>query len=356
MSRFAVALRWMLVSRRVQVRIVTQQRQATTHDDIPVTPQMRAEVAPPAGYRCLLDSQPDTWAPRDWRPEGVPAAGDCIVNPSLRFSESGELQGERAAFSAAVSTDQPTAWVSDAASRVLAPFALSPGLASQVRALEPGAPLPSSLPPEVLARLHSAGIVGDLTGMRRQRDQWLARIDQATLEFHEGYAALGQLLHPFTLAAARVYFRRLIRQRRAHLGDGQSPRRWIVHNEPVARFFHHQFTPIVAKVAGVEVKPSYVYFSCYDGGADLEWHTDRKQCEFSLSMLLDYSPRPAAESPWPLLLHTSSGRIAVHQRIGESLAYRGGEIPHARERLPLGHASMHLFLHYVPIHFEGELD
>jgi hypothetical protein len=72
-------------------------------------------------------------------------------------------------------------------------------------------------------------------------------------------------------------------------------------------------------------------------------------------MLLDYSPPPAQQSPWPLLLETPRGRVAIHQRIGEALAYRGCDIPHARERLQVGHASMHLFLHYVPLQFSGEL-
>lgn len=296
------------------------------------------------------------WVPRELRTVSTAAPDDWVVNPSLRVLGPGQPRDDVVGFSDVVSPDQPTAWVKDPASEVLAPFALSAELASLLGSLEPGTPLPTSLSPRTVALLHSARIIGDAADMRRRRDDWLWRIDRAALQFREGYAALGQLLHPFTLGAARVYFRRLVRQRRAHFGDGQSARRWIVHNEPVARFFHHQLTPIVARVAGVEIKPSYVYFSCYEGGADLEWHTDRKQCEFSLSMLLDYSPAPAAESPWPLLLDTPHGRVAIHQRIGESLAYRGGEIPHARERLPPDHASMHLFLHYVPKSFEGELD
>jgi hypothetical protein len=317
-------------------------------------PAVRVEAAPPAGFRCLLDAQPDTWVPRELRAAPRVARAGWIVNPSLRFSQTG-FHDDGAAFSEAVSSPTPTAWVADPVSGLLAPFAVGTPLASLLAQLEPGALLASGLRDDTASLLHSAGIVYDPQDLEQDRAHWRARLDKASRQFREGYAALGSLLHPYTLGAARVYFRRLIRQRRARLGDGQSEWRWVVHGEPVAKFFHHQLTPIVALVAGVELKPSYVYFACYEGGADLEWHTDREQCEISLSMLLDYSPRPAQESPWPLLLLPRGGRVAIHQRIGESLAYRGREIPHARERLPAGHASMHLFLHYVPAHFSGEL-
>jgi hypothetical protein len=314
----------------------------------------RFEAAPPPGYRCLLDAQPDTWVPLELHAAPRAARGDWIVNPSLHFSQSGEPDGNPA-FCDALMTRAPTAWVTDPITGLLAPFAVSASLASLVAQLEPGAPLAQSVPDASVSLLHAAGIVFDPTDVQRKRSQWQACLETAARQFRDGYAALGNLLHPFVLGAARVYFRRLIRQGGARLGDDQSERRWVAHNEPVARFFHHQLTPVVAAVAGVELKPSYVYFSCYEGGADLEWHTDRGQCEVSLSMLLDYSPQPTLQAPWPLLLLTSSGRIAIHQRIGEALAYRGRDLPHAREPLTAGHCSMHLFLHYVPAEFSGEL-
>jgi hypothetical protein len=319
-------------------------------------PAVRIERAPPAGYVCSLDAQPDVWVPRELRAAPAATRGEWIVNPSLRFSETGEFRGG-AAFSEAVSppVPAPTAWIADPVTGLLAPYAASAPLASLLAQLEPGEPLAHSVPDALAALLYSAGIVHDPEVVERERAQWRARLDAATHQFREGHARLPNSLHPHTLGAARVYFRRLIRQRGARLGDGQTPWRWVVHNEPVARFFHHQLTPIVAAIAGLELKPSYVYFACYEGGADLEWHTDREQCEISLSMLIDYSPRPAQESPWPLLLLTPRGRIAIHQRIGEALVYRGRDLPHAREHLPAGHASMHFFLHYVPAQFDGDL-
>jgi len=318
-------------------------------------PGVRFEAAPSHGFRCLLDVQPDTWVPRELRTAPADPPGDCCVNPDLRYTPGG-FPGDAVPHADAVSTAEPTAWVGDPVSGVLTPYALGPELAASIAALEPGSPLARSLPADTVSLLRSAGILLERDSLPQQRGEWQARVAHAAREFRDGYASLGSLLHPFALGAARVYFRRLIRQRRASFGDGQSAWRWFVHNEPVARFFHHQLTPIVAAVAGVALKPSYVYFCCYESGANLKWHTDREQCEISLSMLLDYSPQPASAAPWPLVLQTRRGRVAIHQRLGETLAYRGGEIPHARDRLPAGHVSMHLFFHYVALPFSGVLD
>ena len=62
---------------------------------------------------------------------------------------------------------------------------------------------------------------------------------------------------------------------------------------------------MVAQIAGVAVKPSYAYVSCYQGGADLPMHTDRVQCEYSITLLIDHSPEPTGRSPWPLFLDAS---------------------------------------------------
>src|SRR5436190_6102672 len=164
------------------------------------------------------------------------------------------------------------------------------------------------------------------------------------------------LIHPFHLAALRRYYRQLIRTRQISLGDEQSPRRYAAHNESVARFFHHQLTSSVAAIAGEPVNPSYVYVGSYQSGAELEKHTDREQCEFSISLCLDYWPEPQNETPWPLKLQTDSGEVAVFQGIGDGLVYRGPEVPHWRDRLPDGHTSTSIFFHYVAADFAGPLD
>ncbi|HKU24427.1 MAG TPA: hypothetical protein VJQ54_03090, partial [Candidatus Sulfotelmatobacter sp.] len=128
------------------------------------------------------------------------------------------------------------------------------------------------------------------------------------------------------------------------------------HNEPVARFFHHQLTSIFSQVTGTELKPSYVYLASYLSGADLKKHTDREQCDYSITFCLDFSPEPELATSWPICLQTSSGTVKVYQALGDGLAYRGTQIPHFRTALRQGCTSTSIFFHYVREDFAGSLD
>jgi hypothetical protein len=191
----------------------------------------------------------------------------------------------------------------------------------------------------------------------RELETWQKKQLWSSSQFEErGFVPIAGLLHPFHLSALRRYYRHLLRSGGLRFGDSQSGRRYVAHNEAVARFFHHQLTGTVSAIVGREVKPSYVYVASYQEGADLEKHTDREQCEFSISYCLDFSPEPCDETSWPLLLHTDRGTVRVFQRIGDGLIYRGTQVPHSRERLGQGHTSTSIFFHYVSSDFSGSLD
>ncbi len=172
----------------------------------------------------------------------------------------------------------------------------------------------------------------------------------------KGYLPLGNLIHPFNLAALRRYYRYAIRRGAIRLGDEQSSRRYVAHNEKVARFFHHQIANAVSAIAGEAVKPSYVYLASYLSGAELKKHTDRQQCEFSVTLCLDFSPEPELATSWPIRLDTSEGTVTVYQALGDGLVYRGTRVPHFRDVLGAGNTSTSIFFHYVSSDFSGPLD
>ena len=182
-------------------------------------------------------------------------------------------------------------------------------------------------------------------------------VEKAGPLFREkGYAPVADLIHPFHLAALRRYYRYLIRTGAIRLGDRQSPRRYAAYNEPVARFFHQDIAAKLSAVAGQPLKPSYVYLASYLSGAALRKHTDREQCEFSVTLCLDFSPEPALETPWPIRLGTPGGTVTVYQALGDALAYRGTRVPHYRDALGEGQTSTSIFFHYVAEDFAGSLD
>jgi hypothetical protein len=225
-----------------------------------------------------------------------------------------------------------------------------------VRQLRIDEPIPVSVPAWARSILESAGILASAESIaqRAEREQSLEKA--AELFRKKGYAVLRGLIHPFHIAALRRYYRYRIRTGTIPLGDGQSSRRYAAYNDPVARFFHQQIALSLSLVAGEPVKPSYVYLASYLSGAGLKKHVDREQCEFSITLCLDFSPEPDLASPWPIRLDTAAGTVTVYQALGDGLAYRGTRLPHYRSKLGKGQTSTSIFFHYVAADFAGSLD
>src|SRR5271170_847040 len=170
------------------------------------------------------------------------------------------------------------AWVRDQATGSLQPFWLGPEIAALVSQLGAGEVLPDSVSRDVRSLLAVAGIFTPIHAAEDRLAQWAKVVRKGNQQFRErGYAPLRSLIHPFNLAALRRYYRRAIRQGAIRLGDEQSSRRYVAHNESVARFFHYQITNAVSAIVGEPIKPSYVYFASYLSCAELRKHTDRQQ-------------------------------------------------------------------------------
>ena len=323
--------------------------------------QAYASAFPPDRFYCILDELPLHLIPQ-CRIGSELDGGDrepLFLNPDCIICDDGELPEALASqrkLLSAFALQASMVWVPDASGGLL-PFWLGPRIEDFVRGLRVGEPVPRDLHSKTLSFLHRAGILlseGDRARTMRRRNEAVARAAEAFRK--RGYAPLANLIHPFHVAVLRRYYRYLIRSGAIRLGDGQSPRRYVAHNEPVARFFHHQICATLSAVARQPLQPSYVYFASYLSGAELKKHTDREQCEFSLTLCLDFSPEPARETPWPIRLDAPSGTTTVYQAIGDGLAYRGTRLPHYRDALGEGQTSTSIFFHYVRADFAGSLD
>jgi hypothetical protein len=325
-----------------------------------------AATFPPGLFYCLLDELPLHLLPRrvfkslqvhDGQ-QPLYLNPDCILCAGEQLPE--ELASRKELLSG-FALQGTIAWVRNPATGKLLPFWLGPQLSGVAQCLRPHEPAPSSLPNGARWLLAGAGIL-----IPEDRSRYVelhkdlrreGKVAKASSMFREkGYAPLGDLIHPFHVAGLRRYYRYLIRSGSVELGDGQSPRRYVAYNEPVARFFHHDIAATLSAVAGEALKPSYVYMASYLSGALLKKHTDREQCEFSVTLCVDFSPEPALETPWPIRLDTSTGAVTVYQALGDGLAYRGTRLPHYRDALGDGQTSTSIFFHYVAADFSGSLD
>ncbi len=308
-------------------------------------------------YHCLLDEQPYYLTPSHLLDDRE-LLGPTLVNPTCWFSWHGDLPNHMA--SRVDSTDQfcpgDVAWVEDPATLAIWPFWVGEEYFGYLSRMVPGTELEENLPEHVHWVLTQANILVQPNYVARRRLDWHNQARSYAGQFERGYVPIPGLIPPFHVGALRRYYRHRTRNGYFLVGDEQVRRRFAAHNEPVARFVHHQLTSAFSDISGKVLKPSYAYFVSYLSGADLEEHVDRKQCDYSITACIDASPEPRSASPWPIKLSVDGESISVYQSLGDALIYRGCAIAHSRDRLPNGYTSASLLLHYVDESFDGPLD
>jgi len=324
--------------------------------------QTHSATLPPGQFHCLLDELPLHLIPQrqlEYTRQNL-SEQQLFLNPQCSVLPPGQVPAEleqHRHWLKDLYLQGTIAWVRDPATASLQPFWLGPRLEAVVASLRRGTRVPATVPRDVLFLLAGAGVLTTEDHADRRDAEWAEVVRKGAQQFQDrGYVPLGNLIHPFNVAALRRYYRHAVRRGAICLGDVQSPRRYAAHNESVARFFHHQITNAVSAVVGEAIKPSYVYLASYLSGADLKKHIDREQCEFSVTLCLDFSPEPELATSWPIRLDTPEGTVMVYQALGDGLVYRGTKVPHYRDVLAEGYTSTSIFFHYVPADFSGSLE
>lgn len=169
------------------------------------------------------------------------------------------------------------------------------------------------------------------------------------------FSVLRGLLTPGHLAAIRAYVRGLRHGGLMRRGDSQVPRRHVIYDEPVMHGLHGLLTPLVARVVGTAVRPTYAYLATYLDGADLPAHLDRPQCRWNMSLALDQTPDLRLEETWPIYVQPEDRAIAIHLMPGDAVIYSGTDIVHGRRPLPEGQTATLCFFHFVEPGFEGRM-
>jgi len=191
-----------------------------------------------------------------------------------------------------------------------------------------------------------------------QKKQWQQKLNIAKIEFkRQAYAQLIDIITPTHQRALKEHVRLLVKNNYfGPIGDGQVDRRMAIHNETVTASIHHRLTKLVSLITGEVLQASYAYLGCYLGGAVLERHVDRAQCQYNLSIVFDMSDEEGnAVEPWPIYLQVRNKPVAVNLEVGSGLLYRGTDIEHWREKLPEGHRAIVCFYHFVSPSFDGAL-
>ena len=146
------------------------------------------------------------------------------------------------------------------------------------------------------------------------------------------------------------------------LGDRQS-NRYKSNNESFSRLVQYELLPLVEHVVKKKMVPTYIYVSCYTKGderkTDLPPHTDRPDCEYTISYIID---KPEG-SNWPIYVDKTKqpvknkGRywfyppkencIAVDGNANSLMMFNGTDHIHYREEMPCE------FYYIVLLHFRS---
>lgn len=258
----------------------------------------------------------------------------CTLNPTLKLEIGPD--GE-----ALASLQAPR-------SGVLVRYGISSRQAGELRELQLGVPA-GALSPASLAKYVVAGI---LTNRPLTEPEALPEVDLP----ERGYVRVPSIIGPLHTAAIRRYVGELIERNVVTLGDGQVSQRYVYHNDPHLAHLHESITPLVSTLSRKPMRASYRYLSAYTTGSELQVHTDREQCEVTVSVLVDYSPLVGEKAPWPIYLRCPSATMAVFQSVGEALVFRGQDVPHFREKIQAGHSCIVVLFHYVDATYQGSLD
>ena len=104
-------------------------------------------------------------------------------------------------------------------------------------------------------------------------------------------------------------------------------------------------TPEVNKIINGNASLSYTMLRQYDQGSKLQWHRDRWQCLYSLSVQISREPWGIEFAESGRDLHAGRHSLLLIER-GDAVFYLGPQVFHSRKVLP--HSKhIQIFLHYV---------
>ena len=157
----------------------------------------------------------------------------------------------------------------------------------------------------------------------------------------------------------KKYYKETISKNVWTLGDRQS-NRYKAHNEPMSRFLQYECLPLIEKIVGKSMKPTYTYLSSYVKGADLPPHTDRPDCEYTVSFVVN---KPEG-SNWNIYVHKPQQAVKHKGRYDEKppleecepvdcdagglMLFQGTDHIHFREELEADYYNV-LLLHYCSV-------
>lgn len=153
----------------------------------------------------------------------------------------------------------------------------------------------------------------------------------------QGFVVCRQRVTPEPWREALLASRHLARH------DAQCPQSEAFSDLPALDELYAQLGEIAQSVSGLSLRPTYHYARIYRPGATLGPHTDRRECEISVSVNL-------GGDPWPLGIFDRDHHPHTHTlEAGDALFYRGVDHVHWRPGRFSGQSRIQMFAHWVDV-------
>ena len=168
-----------------------------------------------------------------------------------------------------------------------------------------------------------------------------------TLFQDQGFQKVKGFIPSFFATYLRNYFTLKV-QNDGLGGDEQAPNSHCVYGDPAFDMVMAMSTEDIGRIVGKNLIPQYTYARIYKNGSDLKIHSDRPECQYSVTLSLggEY------DKPWPIWIKDYAGNMnEVPLDVGDMVVYHGTELEHWREKFE-GNTQYQLFMHYVDS--EGE--
>jgi len=123
--------------------------------------------------------------------------------------------------------------------------------------------------------------------------------------------------------------------------DGQVPGAFSKYADPIFETLLLDKKNTIEEIVRQPIYPGYSYLRMYKKGSELKRHTDRANCEITVSLCLGNDG-----SDWPLSLATDKGVEHLILSPGDALLYDGRKMEHWRNSFE-GKLQAQVFLHYV---------
>jgi len=249
---------------------------------------------------------------------------------------------------------RPILWHRGTPSEPILPWWPTTECLAALAALQGSAPRRPEMLPALLALAEQGIAVREPAVAGREGGPESKREEQREFFSRHGFAALGRILPPGQIAAWRGYWQKFAALE-VMPDRGDDGARRGSNGEPSSALLLHLLQPLVARIAGADIKPTYSYAWIYRRGATMPLHRDRDACRYTLSVLVDYAPAVEGPTPWPLGIHPRGGGapLEIRQSIGDAVIFNGQELSHFRPPFTAGTQSTSLLLHYVDRDFTG---